>query len=72
MKYSIIKVINGNFFIHAEGITDPNNAIVGYYDLCQALWNESSVNKACVMIVNEDLDVMLGYKEFISHPVTAE
>ena len=25
MNYTIIKVINGNYFIHAEDITDLNN-----------------------------------------------
>jgi len=72
MKYAIVKVINGNYFIHSEGITDINNAKVGFHGLCQTLWNEPTVIMACVMITDENLDVVQGYKEFISHPVTAE
>ena len=43
MKYAIIKVINGNFFIHAEGITELNRAKTSFHGLCQTLWNSSDV-----------------------------
>ena len=68
MKYAIIKVINGNYFIHAESITDLNNAKTQFHGLCQTLWNAPDVQTACVMIVDENLDTVQGYKEFISHP----
>ena len=69
MKYAIIDVVNGNYAIRAEGITDLNNAKTQWHGRCQALWNASDVQTACVMIVNENLDVVQGYKEFISHPI---
>ena len=68
MKYSIIKVINGNYFIHAEGITDINSAKATFHGLCQTLWNASDVETACVIIADENLDAVEGYKEFIQHP----
>ena len=71
MKYSIIKVINGNYFIHAEGITDLSAAKVQFHGLCQTLWNAPDVISAYVMIVDEQLDVVEGYKEYIHHEVTA-
>lgn len=67
MKYAIIKVINGNYFVHAEGITDLGAAKVVYHGLCQTLWNASDVTTAYVMITDEQLDVVEGYKEFIHH-----
>lgn len=67
MKYAIIKVINGNYFIHSEGITVLENAKTQFHGLCQTLWNEPSVISAYVMIVNEQLDVVENYKEFIHH-----
>lgn len=70
MKYAVIKVINGSYFIHAEGITDVNSAKTQFHGLCQTLWNASDVITAEVMIVDEQLDCVEGYKEFISHPVT--
>lgn len=74
MKYAIIKVINGNFFIHAEGITDENNAKMQFHGLCQTLWNAPDVITATVEIVDEKLNGLnVGeYKEFISHPAPEE
>lgn len=72
MKYAIVKVINGNYFIHSEGITVLANAKTQFHGLCQTLWNEPSVISAYVMIVDEQLDCVEGYKEFISHDPTPE
>lgn len=67
MKYGIVKVINGNYSIHAEGITDLSNAKTMFHGLCQTLWNAPDVITAEVMIVDEQLDCVEGYKEFIHH-----
>ena len=67
MIYAIIKVINGNYFIHAEGITDLTSAKTQFHSLCQTLWNAPDVLSAYVMIVDEQLDCVEGYKEFIHH-----
>lgn len=72
MKYAILKVINGNYFVHAEGITDLANAKTQYHGLCQTLWNATDVLSAYVEIVNEQLDVVDGYKEYIHHEPVAE
>lgn len=69
MTYSIIKVINGHYFIHAEGITDLASAKVQFHGLCQTLWNAPDVATAMVMIADEQLDAVEGYKEFIHHEV---
>lgn len=72
MKYAIIKVINGNYFVHAEGITDVNRAKVSFHGLCQTLWNAPDVITAEVAIVDEQLDVVENYKEFIHHDAVTE
>lgn len=72
MNYAILKVTNGNYAIHAEGITDLTDAKVSFHGLCQALWNAPDVLSACVMIVDEHLDTVMGYKEFIYHEPTPE
>ena len=66
MKLAIVKVINGNFFIHSEGIATVEAAIVQWHGVCQTLWNAPDVITAEVAIVNEQLDVVEGYKEFIN------
>lgn len=67
MKYAIIKVVNGNFFIHAEGYTTLASAKTQYHGLCQTLWNAPDVITAEVAIVSEQMDIVEGYKEFIHH-----
>lgn len=69
MKYAIIKVINGNYSIHAEGITEVSAAKVQFHGLCQMLWNASDVITAEVMIADEQLDCVEGYREYIHHDV---
>ena len=72
MKYAILKVINGNFFVHAEGITDLGNAKTIFHGLCQTLWNAPDVTSAYVMIADEQLDAAEGYKEYIHHEAVPE
>lgn len=72
MKYAIIKVINGNYSVHAEGITALENAKVSFHGLCQTLWNAPDVLSAHVMIADEQLNVVEGYIEYIHHEVQPE
>ena len=67
MKYAIIECINSNFFIRAEGITDLAAAKTQFHGRCQTLWNEPSVITAHVMIADEQLDAVEGYREYIHH-----
>lgn len=67
MIYAIIKVINGNFFVHSEGITELANAKTQYHGLCETLWNAPDVINAYVAIVDTQLDVVERYKEYIHH-----
>lgn len=75
MKYAVVKVTDGNYNIHSEGHTSVDNARVSFYSLCQALLNDKDTQRACVMITDENLDVVCDgnekYKTVISH-VTPE
>lgn len=64
---AVIKCINGNFFIHSEGITNIESAIVQYHDLCKTLWNAQDVITATVQIVDENLGLVDNYRETIHH-----
>lgn len=72
MKYAVIKVVNGTYSIHAEGFTTVEAAKVNYHGLCQMLWNAPDVTTAHVMIADEQLDAVDGYKEFIHHEAQPE
>lgn len=65
--YSIIKVVNSAYSIHSEGITTLAAAKTQFHGLCQVLWNAPDVTNAYVMIADEQLDVVEGYKEYIHH-----
>lgn len=67
MRYAIIKCINSNYAVHAEGIETVQAAKISYHSLCAALWNDPSVITARVMIADEQLDAVEGYREFIHH-----
>lgn len=67
MKYAVIKCINGNFSVHAEGFTDINSAKISFHQFCAALWNDPGTEKATVKIVDEQLDCVENYREFIHH-----
>jgi hypothetical protein len=66
MKYAIIKCINGNFSVHAE-MSELNSAKVQFHGVAQTLWNAPDVITAKIEIVDEQLDCVEGYKEFIHH-----
>lgn len=63
--YAIIASVNGGFFIHAEHFNSADAAKIEYHNYCAALWNAEDVQSAHVAIVNEQLDVVDGYKENI-------
>lgn len=71
MKYAVIKVINGTYAVHAEGLQTVEAAKVSYHGLCQTLWNAQDVLTASVAICDEQMDVVEGYKEFIHHDAPA-
>ena len=74
MKYAIVKVSNGNYAIHSEGWVDSEKAIVDFLGLARTLHNAPDIQTACCMIIDENLDCVQGYKEFINHvaPETTE
>lgn len=66
MKLSLIQCVNGNFSIVSEHNSEQA-ALVAFHDRCKILWNALDVLKGEVAIVDEQLDVFKGYKEFIVH-----
>lgn len=72
MKYAVLKVINGNYFIHSEGWTDLEKAKIDFADIWKTLMNASDVVTACIAIIDENLDSVEGYKEFVDHRPTPE
>jgi hypothetical protein len=70
-KFSTIKVVNGQFAINTE-TSDLQSAIIQFHSLAQTLWNAPDVATAKIAIMDEQLNVVDGYAEFIHHEVSAE
>lgn len=70
MKYAVIIVSNGNFRIESEH-SDLISAKVKFHEVCQSHWNAPDVSTAEIMIADENLDAVEGYKEYIHHEPTA-
>ena len=67
MTYSIIECVNGSFVVRAEGIKSVEAAKTQYHGRAQVLWNASDVISAYIAIMDEQLDVVEGMKEYIHH-----
>lgn len=67
MKLAIIECVNGSYVVRAEGITSVEAAKTQYHGRAQTLWNAPDVLNAYIAIVDEQLDVVEGYKERIYH-----
>lgn len=72
MKYAVIQVSNGANSVVAEGITSLDSAKTTFHQRCAALWNAPDVEFAAVIIVDNQLRLVNGYHEVISHEAPAE
>ena len=70
MTYAVVNCINGSYSVFAEGL-NLQNAKYQFHDRCRILWNAPDVVTGEVAIVDEQLDIVEGYKEFIHHDVVA-
>jgi hypothetical protein len=70
MKYAVIEVTNGNFNIKSEHGENLQGAKVAFHDRCKVLWNDTATKTAKVKIVDENLDCVEGYAEYILHDAT--
>ena len=66
MKYAVLKVSNGNFFIESEW-SDLTKTKIQFHTVCRTMWNAPDVLTAEVMIADEQLNCVEGYREFIHH-----
>ena len=67
MPYSVIKVVNGSYAVHAE-CTDLKQAKVSWHNLCAALWNDSTLPLiARVEIIDQSLN-RVDFEEIIKTP----
>lgn len=69
-KYAIIQVSNGSNSIVAEGITSLDSAKAQWHRRCDILWSAPDVELAAVIIVDNQLRLVNGCHEVITHAQT--
>lgn len=72
MRYAVVTVTDGNFLIRTEW-DDLPSAKKAYHSLATALLDPNAgFSKGYIAIIDSNLDVIPGYKEYIEHePVEA-
>lgn len=70
-KYATVKCVNGVFAINTE-TDDLQSAIIQFHGLAQMLWNAPDVATAKIAVMDEQLNVVDGYSEYIHHEPTPE
>ena len=73
MRYAIITVTDGNFIIRTEW-GDLTSAKKDYHNLAKVLLDPNSgFSKGYIAIMDSNLDILPGYKEYIEHePVVVQ
>lgn len=73
MRYAVITVTDGNFLIRTEW-GDLPSAKKNYHGLATALLDPNAgFSKGYIAIMDSNLDVIPGYKEYIEHePVVVQ
>lgn len=66
MRYSVITVVDGNFLIRSEW-GNKDSAIQSFHSLCAALIGDTGFSKAMVKVLDENLDLVEGKMEYITH-----
>lgn len=71
MEYAILTVTDGNNVVRAEHISDIENARKTWHHWCELLISDSSFSKGMVKLVDENLDLVEGKMEYITHDAVA-
>lgn len=71
MEYAILTVTDGNNVVRAEHISDIENARKTWHHWCELLISDKSFTKGMVKLVDENLDLVEGKMEYITHEPVA-
>lgn len=70
MKYYVMFVSNGSLQLGEGKVTewtDLDKAKAKFHSQCNTMWNSKDVISGYVVIMDNQFDVVEGYKEYIHH-----
>ena len=65
MKYDVVQKVNGNLVIVSSWVDDKNGAKQAFHHQCELLYSDAETTSGVVAILDNNLDVVDGCKEFI-------
>ena len=71
IKYYVMFVSNGDLQLGQGNVTewtDLDKAKAKFHSLCNTMWSAKDVITGYVAIIDNQFDIVEGYKEFITHP----
>ena len=64
-KYDVVQKVNGNLVVVSTWEDNKSGAKKAFHDRCALLYAEAEVTDGVVAILDDNLDVVDGKKEFI-------
>ena len=64
-KLDVVQKVDGNLVIKSTWVDNPTGAKKAFHDVCSALWADKDTTSGVVAILDDNLDVVDGKKEFI-------
>ena len=68
-KYDVVQKVDGNLVVVSTWEDNKNGAKQSFHDRCKLLYADTETTKAVVAILDDNLDVVDGKKEFIDKTV---
>lgn len=65
-KYDVVQKVNGNLVVVSTWTDNKNAAFQAFHDRCKLLYSDPETTKAVVEILDDNLEVVDGKKEFIN------
>ena len=69
MTYDVIQKVNGNTLIVSSWTDNLNGAKQAFHERCKLLYSDTDTTSGVVVILDDNLDVVDGKKEFINKTV---
>ena len=65
MKYDVVQKVNGDMVIVSSWTDNKSGAKQAFHDRCKLLYSDTETTSGVVAILDDNLDVVDGCKEFI-------
>lgn len=64
-KYDVVQKVDGNLVIVSTWVDNKPGAYKAFHDRCGLLWADVGTTRAVVAILDDNLEILDGKKEFI-------